>query len=50
MISTAEAREPVQEGSSAGPSGLSPGFLPPAAAAIAKQQGVTRAGCGVQHV
>ena len=40
MISTVEARESVQDGSPVGPSGSSPGFLPPAAAAIAKQQGV----------
>ncbi len=49
MISTAEAREPVQDGPSLGPSGVSPGFLPPAAAAIAKQQGVHPAGSQVQH-
>lgn len=42
MISTVEAREQAQDGSLSGPSGLPPGFLPPAAAAIAKQQGARK--------
>ena len=40
MISTAEAKEPALDGPPVGLAGGQSGFLPPAAAAIAKQSGV----------